>query len=1056
VRELFDAALELPTVERSAFVTAAADGDGALHDEVMSLLDADAGTIPILDGSAGEIVASLLPSLVPGPHNQRVGPYRLLHEIGRGGMGTVYLAEREDVGKRVALKLVRGGLASPQNVERLLRERRVLAGIEHPNIAALLDAGTTPDGLPFFAMEYVQGQPIDRYCDERDLGLRERLALFESVCEAVAYAHGSGIVHRDLKPSNILVAFGEQRSDLRGEQRVPEVKLLDFGIARVLQDDPSAPDLTGTGMRLMTPEYAAPEQVRGDEVGAAADVYSLGVILYRLITGRSPYLLSGRSLGELERAVTDQEPLPPSLAARRSTDRRRPAISGDLDRIVLQALAKEPDRRYSSAAELLEDLSNHRLGLPVNARVRTVRYRAWRWATRNRAAVLMAGLACFVLSIALHQFTAWAEQDSVSEGVVAVLPFSFEGADEHAYLSEGMVSVLSSRVNASGELRAVDSRALIAFLGQREPQTRERGSAAARHFRAEWYVKGEVRERESGLILTASLYRRREGRRDRRTLSVRVDGPADSLVVLLNRLSTQLLTGTGSQAVLTHTAALSSRSLPAMRWYLEGEAALREGRQQEAVRALQQAIAEDSTFALASLWLSKAALWEGGDLSRRASDRAVQLSSGLPPADSLLILAWNHYHKARFHEAEELYRRVLAERPDDVDAWYQLGELIYHWGPSLGRPASGALEAFERTLRLEPGNAPARIHLIRLAALDRRFVALDSLVAQAVASQSDTHSTLEARTIRAYSMGTATERNGVRQELATLLDDDLHPIVRAVLPSLPDPGAGLDLATLLTDPFRAHEFRMAGRVLEAQIRAAAGQPIAARRALTPTGPDWGALVPEYRAALALSPLTRAATADLRELRQAVANTRSSGRSSTILSIWPSIPYEPQQIFILGMLDLRLGHTAAASAAADRLATGYELGAADLGRVLRGYLRQARGDPGGALAALGEPRLEDTPAFPLPFSYPQAYGRWLRAELLRELGREEEALRWYSTFPDPAVHDLMFVAPSHLRRAQIHQRRGERQLASEHLDRFREIWRNAEPAGAEVVSGARLR
>jgi tetratricopeptide (TPR) repeat protein len=865
--------------------------------------------------------------------------------------------------------------------------------------------------------------------------------LFESVCGAVAYAHANGIVHRDLKPSNILIAFGERR--------VPEVKLLDFGIARVLEEDPLAAELTGTGMRLMTPEYAAPEQVRGEDVGAAADVYALGVILYRLLTGRSPYHLSGRSLAELERAVTDQEPLPPSVAVRRGAEPRRPHIAGDLDRIVLQALAKEPQRRYASAAELLEDLGNFRLGQPVNARARTIRYRVWKWGSRHRPAVLAACLALLVFGTVLHRFTAGAETGSVSAGVVAVLPFSFEEAGDHAYLSEGMVSILSSRVNASGDLRAVDPRALFAFLGQLEAPARQRGAAAARHFRAEWYITGEVRERGDRVTLSASLHQRREGGRDSRTADVRSEGPADSLVALLDQLSSQLLTGAG-HLVFARTEALSTRSLPAMRWFLEGEAALREGRQHDAVSALQQAITEDSTFAMGYLWLSKASLWEVGDLSRRSSDRAVWLSSGLPQADSLLILAWHHHHRARFHEAEELYRRVLAERPDDVDAWYQLGELIYHWGPSLGRPASGSLDAFERTLRLEPGNAPARLHQIRLAALNRRSTMLDSLVAQVVATQSDRRSTLEARTIRAYAIGTAAERESVRQELSHLLDDDLHPIVRAVLPALPNARIGLELATLLTDPFRAPEVRMTGRVLEAQVRAAAGRPDEGRRAFVPIGPDWTALVPEYRAALALTPFTRTSPADLRNLRRAVASSRSTGRSSTLLSIWPSIPYEPQQLFLLGLLDLRLGDMGAAFAAADRLATGYELGAADLSRVLYGSIHHARGDNRRALEALGEPRLDDTPAFPLPYSYPQAFGRWLRAEVLRELGRDAEALRWYSTFPDPALHDLMFVAPSHFRRAQIHERRGEAEAATEHYGRFSELWSEAEPDGAAMV------
>jgi tetratricopeptide (TPR) repeat protein len=565
-------------------------------------------------------------------------------------------------------------------------------------------------------------------------------------------------------------------------------------------------------------------------------------------------------------------------------------------------------------------------------------------------------------------------------------------------------------------------------------------------------VHGSVEQRGDRMEIAASLRRMRPRLPDARAARAHVVGPTDSLVVLLDRLSDQLV-GQRSGGFI-HSAVLGTRSLEAMRWYLEGEAALRSGRQEQAARALQQAVAHDSTFAMAYLRLSTAALWSAGDLSRRASDRAVQLSSGLPPGDSLLILAWNRHHLGLVDEAEQLYEQLLRRRPDDVDAWYQLAELLYHWGPSLGRPATLARSAFERAVHLDPGHAPARIHLLRLAALEGRMEALDTLTRRALQGEPAERTALELRALRAFSIDEPQGRAEILRELAALSDDELHPIVRTVMPTLADPTRALDLVLLLSDPVRSAELRLNGRVLEAQLRAAAGRP-AEGRALLATGPsehlEWEV---EYRAALAFLPFARAPRGELEQLRSTIAtlSRRPAHGHLRLLTTWTWVMYPPQQEFLLGMLDQALGDEASALMRADRLSAVRGMGSAEYARTLRAYVLYGRGAHAEALRALGSPEMED-PRFPKPFSYPRAYNRWLRAELLNHLGRHEEALRWFETFPDPSVYDLMFLPAAHVRRGQILERSRDAGAAAAYLLAL-EIWSDPEPALAPLVEVAR--
>ena len=381
VDALFDAVLDLPTTDQAAFIERACGDDATLRAEVVQLLRAHHRSGSILDAPAAQLSPLLLDGAgaLADPIPDRIGPFRVVRAIGEGGMGQVFLGERADgqFEQRVALKVIRHPV--PGLVRRFLEERRILALLEHPHIARLVDGGITSDGLPYFAMEFVDGEPIDRYCDARNLSLDDRLMLFERVCDVVSYAHQHLIIHRDLKPANILV-----RSD-------GEVKLLDFGIAKLLDAPGGQPrlDETRTGFRVMTPDVAAPEQVLGRPVSTATDVYALGVLLYALITGERPYDVRGKSPAEIERIVCDQIPPAPSLRAPAALRRR---LRGDLDLIVMTALQKQEERRYQSPAALALDLRRFRGGEAILARPDSARYRLGKFIVRHRTSVTVVGL----------------------------------------------------------------------------------------------------------------------------------------------------------------------------------------------------------------------------------------------------------------------------------------------------------------------------------------------------------------------------------------------------------------------------------------------------------------------------------------------------------------------------------------------------------------------------------------------------------------------------------------------------------------------------------------
>ena len=412
VRDIFDRAAELTGSERAAFLNRECGANEALLREAKRLLLAHDRLNPLFDTLVDD---ELEMSPVDSPQTpERVGPYRILKELGRGGVGAVFLAVRNDdeYRKQVAIKLLRPGTESDEIVRRFRRERQILASIDHSNIAKLLDGGSTTTGLPYLVMEYIEGQAIDAYCDAARLTVAERLDLFCKVCDVVHFAHQNLVVHRDLKPANILVSPDG------------EPKLLDFGIAKLLNPgmfsvtaDPTRPE-----SRMMTPEYASPEQVRGEGITTSSDIYSLGVLLYKLLTGHGPYRLRTGQFHELARAICEDEPTRPSAvidveedvpgvgggraritaesvsrSREGSRDRLRRKLRGDLDHIVLKAMRKEPHRRYASAEQLGDDIRRYGEKLPIRARRGTWTYRTARFVTRH--GVALAAVSLFVMAL---------------------------------------------------------------------------------------------------------------------------------------------------------------------------------------------------------------------------------------------------------------------------------------------------------------------------------------------------------------------------------------------------------------------------------------------------------------------------------------------------------------------------------------------------------------------------------------------------------------------------------------------------------------------------------
>ena len=663
IQALFHDAAERPESERRAFLEAACGADREMLADVLGMLEEDVRAGSLLDRDVAELAGELVGGSAPGTlPNVRFGPYRVKELLGEGGMGVVYLAEREDLGSRVAIKVLPDAWLSPSRRERFASEQRTLAHLEHPSIARLYDADTLPDGTPWFVMEYVEGLPLTAYCAERAASISERLRLFREVCEAVRYAHAHAVIHRDLKPSNILV-----KSD-------GSVRLLDFGIAKPLESVGRPADQTRTGLRLMTPAYASPEQVRGERVGVHSDVYSLGVILYELLGGRLPFDLSRSTPAEAQTIVLEKDPEKPSIVAARRPVKgvsANKAAWAELDILCLTAMHKDPERRYRSVEALIRDVDHYLRGEALEARPESVRYRLGKFARRHRRVLAAVGLvvgaavglvAFFTVRLAIARNEAVA-QAARTERIQQFMLSLFQGGDEAAGPAEDLkvVALLDRGVQ---EARALD----------REPEVQ-----AGLYLTLGGIYQKLGRFDQAETLLKSALEKRRA------LFGAEHPQVAESLVAI-GSLRYDQAKLEDAERLVREGLAMDQRLLPkgdpAIAKAVAALGAVLESRgdYDGAIQALDGAVrmqsrpGEPTADLAASLTeLANAHFYVGHyDTSEALNQRVLEMDRTLhgerhpTVADDLINLGAIQFERGRYKEAEARYREAL----DIIRAWY--------------------------------------------------------------------------------------------------------------------------------------------------------------------------------------------------------------------------------------------------------------------------------------------------------------------------------------------------------------------------------------------------
>jgi serine/threonine-protein kinase len=664
IQKLFNDAADLAPQERAAFLERACKGDQELRRQVEELLAADNTDRSVLQ-VAIERAVDLLPhardetSQIAGT---RLGRYTISSLIGKGGMGAVYRAFREDDFRmQVAVKLLKRGMDTDDALARFRRERQILADLQHPNIARLLDGGATDDGLPYLVMEYVDGVPLLEHTAR--IPVRGRLELFRTICGAVQYAHERQIVHRDIKPANILVAASGAP------------KLLDFGIAKILDSTPrertSAP--TAVGTRLMTPEYASPEQVRGEPVTVATDVYSLGLVLYELLTGQRAQRIDTHSPSAIEREICTREPGKPSELAR--------DLDPDLDMIVLKALRKEPERRYSSAEDLSADIERYLQELPVHARPESRLYRARKFVSRNRVVALAAVLSPLLL---LALISGWDRLSGPQENEhsIAVLPLdNLSGDRDQEYFADGITDALISNLARIQDVRVISRTSSMTFK-----RVTRKLPDVARNLGVRTVAEGSVLRSGSRVRLAIRLV---DASLDRPVWSGSYEGEISDVLALQEEVAAAIAAEIGAKLTdgNKHRAARHRRvDVGAYDAYLRARqqyvTAFNRELVDKAIALFERALALDRTYAPAYAGLADCYYMLSGmhypptemmPRVRWAALKAIELDDSLGEAHATLALVKSLYEYDR-PGAEQDFQRAIELKPGDALArlWYSL------------------------------------------------------------------------------------------------------------------------------------------------------------------------------------------------------------------------------------------------------------------------------------------------------------------------------------------------------------------------------------------------
>ena len=975
---------------------------------------------------------------------QTVSHFEILERLGQGGMGVVYKARDLRLDRLVALKFLPPHLGGEDAAERrFLREARTASALDHVNICTIYEIGETEDGRTFIAMAYVEGESLAARIARGPVSVEEALRIGTRVAQGLAEAHARGIVHRDIKPGNIAIT------------KEGAVKILDFGLAMA----PGAAHITQGDATTGTAAYMSPEQVRGDPVDPRTDVWAWGVVMYEMLTGRPPF--TGENVPAVIFSILKGDPKSISSIS---------PVPRTLEAIVEKALSKKASSRYRSAEDLLADLPATDISesltqiMPVTAPlesgvVRTSRRGRW---------PIVAGAAVVLL---LAAWSAWhfrshprptAPSASAS---VAVLPFRYRGSEQYRYLGDGMVELLSAKLDHAGELRAIDPRAIAGLRAGENVLDPEQGRRAAEKLHAQHFVLGSIVEVGGKVQIDASLYPV-EGAL-KATVQTAASGDVAKAFDLVDELAIGLLAelGTESSARSNRVAAVTTSSLPAFRAYLDGESEFQRGDFRSSVEAFRKAVALDEKFALAWYRLSVALEWLGTpqELHNQAAEQADRYADHLGDRDRRLLEASKVWRGGANLEAKRLYGAIVQTYPDEIEGWYQLGEVLFHRNALYGASFTESRAAFERVLSYEPNHFASLVHLARIEAFEGRTDAMASLVERflALGKESPEH-VLAIRALQAFAVDDRSNQNRVLAELDRSDGPGIAMAFLEVSLYARNLRGAERIAQLLAEPSRPPGVRSYGQVALAHLALARGRWADARKLLEAIAPwdPWTSL--EYRALFSSLSFLPVSQAELSAVRDGLVNLDPAAVPRIENpAVFIDSHYDLHlllRMYLMALVSARMGDIDDAKEYSEQIErqkfpAGYKTLAADFARSVRAQIDRGQRKPAEALKEL-EPLLAETKN---PLESPfvsEAYERFTRAELLYEMGRYPEALKWFDHMVESSVFEFAYLPISTLRRAEIENRQGDSKGAEAGYRAFIEFWGDCDPELRPMVDLAR--
>lgn len=974
-----------------------------------------------------------------------ISHYKILEKLGEGGMGVVYKAHDLKLDRLVALKFLPHHLsANEEEKKRFIHEAKAASALDHPNICVIHEIDETKDGQMFIAMAYYGGKSLQEMIGTGEgtspIRLGDAIDYAIQIAQGLMKAHEHGIVHRDLKPANVIIT----------EEGV--VKLVDFGLAKLV----GRTKLTKIGTTMGTVAYMSPEQARGEQVDTRSDIWSFGVVLYEMLTGKLPFR------GDYEQAVIysilNEEPK--SVSTLCSSP---PALSA----IVHKTLAKNSHKRYQNMEEVISDL--RRLETDKTRIIATSR----RHLGLPRIFLLSASIVTLVLIIVwtvFHPTSQPTDADTLpNRQAIAVLPFTVRGGVDYAYLGEGMVDLMSTKLDGAGGWRSVDPRAVLGVVAQQGKfvPSPEDSRAIARKLNSGFYVLGNIVEVAGKLQLHASLYNADAG--PQAIAHGAASGMTGELFKLVDEVAAQLIVGQSDEPGerVTQIAAVTTHSLSALKAYLEGEEAFRTGKFVAALDAFQRATNEDTSFALAWYKLSVAAEWNTqSKLAREAANKAFQYSNRLSKHDRQMLEAFALWRGGKTVRAEELYRTVVAVYPDDVEAWFQLGEVLFHQNPLRGHSISESRGTWEKVLFFEPDHLQALWHLARIPAKTSNTAELDEFVKRIVKLNPEGDRVLEMLALQAFVEEDTAAQKQVLVDLRQARESTLILAVWNVTVYSDNPLKAWPLAELMVEPSRSLEARALGHtwlgyleLIRGKLKNAEGQ-LAAAGAQDPT---WRLV---FGGILPVAPFLSASREQAEKVHQQLLAWRAdavpaSKNPGNYFTVHDDL-YQQIRFYLLGLISARIRDSATAFQylkALDKWTDDPDIGTLtqDMQLSIQAQIALSKGRFETALANLEEMQLQRwyNFAFSSPF-YSQAFDRYQRAELLKHTGRIEEAMVWYNSFEENSVYDLIYLPPSHFHRAEIYEALGQPQQAIEHYAAFLEFWRDCDPELRPMVEKAQSR